>query len=383
MPAEWRRLPLGEVLTLQRGFDLPIQDRRDGQYPVVSSSGVTGHHDEAKVSGPGVVTGRYGTIGQVFFVEGDFWPLNTTLYVRDFKGNDPRYLGFLLETLDFRSMNNKSTIPGVNRNDLHRIEVALPSLDEQRRIGELLGALDERVASNRQLVAQLEALVPAAFSRQFPSFADNATTDLSDLVTVTAGVSYSSADLQPGTCAMVTLKSVKRGGGYSTDGLKPYVGPFKPEQRLQSGDLVMARTDLTQAAEVVGRPAIVRPTTAFSTLVASLDLAIMRPRDGRVTIPFLYGLFSTPEWVSHARGFANGTTVLHLRTAAFTSFRIALPPQNMVRQFSDDLAECLELVVVLSREIDMLTEVRASVARALVAGDITLPTMVEAPMTVQ
>jgi type I restriction enzyme S subunit len=92
----WRECKLGEVLTLKRGYDLPRNRRVPGRYPVVSSSGITDHHCEAKAKGPGVVTGRYGTLGEVFYISEDFWPLNTSLYVVDFKGNEPRFIAYLL-----------------------------------------------------------------------------------------------------------------------------------------------------------------------------------------------------------------------------------------------------------------------------------------------
>ena len=92
--SQWRLVTLGEVIELKRGYDLPQRERAPGSVPLVSSSGVTDYHAEAKVRGPGVATGRYGTLGQVFFVPDDFWPLNTTLYVRDFKGNDPRFISY-------------------------------------------------------------------------------------------------------------------------------------------------------------------------------------------------------------------------------------------------------------------------------------------------
>jgi type I restriction enzyme, S subunit len=93
---KWQETTLGEVVELKRGYDLPKQARSSGNVPLVSSSGVTDHHSRAMVKGPGVVTGRYGTLGQVFYIKEDFWPLNTTLYVRDFKGNDPRFLSYFL-----------------------------------------------------------------------------------------------------------------------------------------------------------------------------------------------------------------------------------------------------------------------------------------------
>ncbi|WP_200900312.1 restriction endonuclease subunit S [Rubrobacter aplysinae] len=99
MAGEWRSATLGDLVELKRGYDLPQRLRTQGTSPIVSSSGVTGYHSEAKVPGPGVVTGRYGTLGEVFYIADNFWPLNTTLYVRDFKGNDPRFVSYFLRLL--------------------------------------------------------------------------------------------------------------------------------------------------------------------------------------------------------------------------------------------------------------------------------------------
>src|SRR5262249_12706335 len=140
-PGGGERRRLGEVLTLKRGYDLPAQRRAPGRVPVVSSSGVTGSPTEAKGRGAGVVPGPYGTIGEVFYIDDDVWPLNTALYVEDFKGNDPRYCAALLKTIAFAAYNGKSAVPGVNRNDLHAIDVVLPPIREQRRIVRVLAAL--------------------------------------------------------------------------------------------------------------------------------------------------------------------------------------------------------------------------------------------------
>ena len=126
MNADWKADRLGNVATLQRGFDLPHRFRKPGTIPIVTSSGIEHTHCEARVKAPGVVTGRYGTIGEVFFVRDDFWPLNTTLYVRNFHGNSPLFVSYLLRTIDFHTHSGKRGVPGVNRNDLHEIAVALP-----------------------------------------------------------------------------------------------------------------------------------------------------------------------------------------------------------------------------------------------------------------
>jgi type I restriction enzyme S subunit len=102
---KWLNLSLGEVVTLQRGFDLPSASReKKGTIPVVSSSGVSGFHSEAKAQAPGVVTGRYGSVGEVFFLMEAFWPLNTTLFVVDFKGNHALFVYYLLQSLNFKKI---------------------------------------------------------------------------------------------------------------------------------------------------------------------------------------------------------------------------------------------------------------------------------------
>ena len=167
---EWREMSLGEAVELKRGYDLPKRDRSPGPVPLVSSSGITDHHGEAKVKGPGVVTGRYGTLGQVFFVRDDFWPLNTTLYVRDFKGNDPRFISYFLRTLDFSAYSDKAAVPSLNRNHLHQEIVRVPPVEEQRAIARVLGALDDKIELNRRMSETLEEMARALFRSWFVDF---------------------------------------------------------------------------------------------------------------------------------------------------------------------------------------------------------------------
>jgi type I restriction enzyme, S subunit len=122
------------------------------------------------VKGPGVVTGRYGTIGQVYFVENDFWPLNTTLYIRDFKGNDPKFICYFLKTVDFLAYSDKAAVPGINRNHLHEAAVIVPPLPVQREIAKFLGALDDRITLLRETNATLEAIAQALFKSWFVDF---------------------------------------------------------------------------------------------------------------------------------------------------------------------------------------------------------------------
>ena len=162
---QWPIARLGAVATLQRGYDLPHRERKPGVVPIVTSSGFGATHSEARVCGPGVVTGRYGTIGDVYVVEEDFWPLNTTLYVKDFHDNDPAFVAHLLRTIDFHMHSGKSGVPGVNRNDLHEIDVRVPPLHEQRAIATALSDVDALLAKLDQLIAKKRYLKQAAMQQ--------------------------------------------------------------------------------------------------------------------------------------------------------------------------------------------------------------------------
>jgi type I restriction enzyme S subunit len=165
--AEWRDCKLGDVVTLKRGYDLPHQQRVPGPFPIVSSSGVTDHHAAAKVHGPGVVTGRYGTLGDVFYIEGDFWPLNTSLYVRDFKDNDRRFISYFLRQLNFGTQNAAGAVPGVNRNHLHAMDVRVPPLNVQRRIAGILTAYDELIENCERRIRVLDEMARALYREWF------------------------------------------------------------------------------------------------------------------------------------------------------------------------------------------------------------------------
>ena len=163
----WHHYRLGDVLTLQRGHDLPNAKRLDGDVPVVSSSGITGHHNEPKASAPGVVTGRYGTLGEVFYIEQDYWPLNTALYVTDFKGNHPHFIAYFLRNVLRNYKSDKAAVPGVNRNVLHDMNVSFPDTQIQYHIITILSAYDDLIENNRRRIQLLEQAARLLYKEWF------------------------------------------------------------------------------------------------------------------------------------------------------------------------------------------------------------------------
>lgn len=145
MPEEWHVKPLVDIATLQRGKDLPKQKQVTGPYPVIGSSGIIGYHKEYVVEGPGVVTGRSGSIGKLTYTDNKYWPHNTGLYVKDFHGNIPIFIYYLLQKLDFRKYATGVSVPTLNRNFIHSALLALPPKHSQQRISKILRVIDERI----------------------------------------------------------------------------------------------------------------------------------------------------------------------------------------------------------------------------------------------
>ncbi len=161
---------LDDFITLQRGFDLTRINMNDGIYPVVGSTSIIGYHHEFKADAPGVVIGRSGSLGTVQYVKDPYWPHNTSLWVKDFKGNDPRYVYFKLIGLDFSRFNAGAGVPTLNRNHLSTIEIDVPVLHVQKKIASILSAYDDLIENNTRRIQILEEMARRLYREWFVEF---------------------------------------------------------------------------------------------------------------------------------------------------------------------------------------------------------------------
>lgn len=167
MLSDWSDVTLGDILTLQRGFDITKKDQEEGLVPVVSSAGVKSYHSKAKVTGPGVVIGRKGTLGGVYYISQDFWPHDTTLWVKDFRDNDRKFCAELLLNMSLAHLDVGASNPTLNRNHLHSLSAILPPLPIQKRIAGILSAYDDLIAVNERRIAILEEMARRVFEEWF------------------------------------------------------------------------------------------------------------------------------------------------------------------------------------------------------------------------
>jgi type I restriction enzyme S subunit len=145
IPESWDIRSFGEFATLHRGYDLPVQDRTNGPVPIVGSNGIAGYHNQSKVKGPGVVTGRSGSIGISYYVTDDYWPLNTGLYVEDFHGNDPLYVHYFFQLFNFGQFAAGVSVPTLNRNIVHTVLISVPPIEEQKEIANIFKTIDQKI----------------------------------------------------------------------------------------------------------------------------------------------------------------------------------------------------------------------------------------------
>ena len=162
------QIKLGDVVNFQRGFDITKAEQTPGCVPIVSSSGIKSSHNKAKVEGPGVIIGRKGSLGSVHFVAQDYWPHDTTLWVKDFKGNIPQFVAYFLRTLKLENFDTGASNPTLNRNHIHKINVLYPKEhDTQRKIAAILTTYDDLIETNKRRIALLEKMAEELYREWF------------------------------------------------------------------------------------------------------------------------------------------------------------------------------------------------------------------------
>jgi len=168
IPKGWKWVKLGEMVTLQRGYDLPKTKMKKGDIPVVGSNGIIGYHNKATTKAPGITIGRSGNIGNAYLHKSDFWAHNTTLYVKDFKGNDVIFLFYLFKNIDFNQLNAGSAVPTLNRNHIYPIEVKIPiRIEDQKAIAEVLSSIDDKIDLLHRQNKTLEEMAMTLFRQWF------------------------------------------------------------------------------------------------------------------------------------------------------------------------------------------------------------------------
>lgn len=154
----WQKIQLGDLIQLEYGKGLPESKRINGNIPVYGSNGIVGYHNQSAIKGKGIIVGRKGTIGHIEWVENDFWPIDTTYYIQDSNKYDLKWLYYVLKSLNLKSLNRATGVPGLNRKDVYESTILLPNFITQQKIARYLNIVDNAIENSDQVIQKTEVL---------------------------------------------------------------------------------------------------------------------------------------------------------------------------------------------------------------------------------
>ncbi len=382
--SEWREVPLGDVLTLQRGFDITKKIQRPGHVPVVSSSGVGSFHDQARADPPGVVIGRKGLLGSAFFLQEPYWPHDTTLWVTDFKGNDPYFCYLALKNLRLEDLDAGSSNPTLNRNHAHLVPVTIPTVRTQRRIAAVSSAFDELLEINQRRINLLEDLTQSLYREWFVRFRFPGHDDLR-LVDSELGPIPEGWTVLPTESILAPI-----GGGtpskkrheYWADGQIPWFTPsdLTRASRRYLGDSEIAITPrgLAESGARMFPPGSVLMTSRATLGVLAIATLDSTCNQGFIVIPPVEGIPPSfiYEWLASHAGeletIATGATFKEITKTAFKRFPFLRPDAAVLASFEVLMRPLAEEIEICERHNRRLAATRDLVLPRLLTGRLEI-----------
>lgn len=397
MSSEWKTTTIGEQVTLQRGIDITKAQQRPGTVPVVSSGGISSYHDTAYAKAPGVVLGRKGTIGTVFYITNDYWPHDTSLWVRDFHGNDPRFVYYFFKSIasDLAALDVGTANPALNRNHVHPIVIQWPEISEQRAIARILGLLDDKIGLNRGMNHTLEEMARALFKSWFVDF-DPITAKAEGRVPF--GMNAETASLFPaefedteegvipkgwkvGTLHQIVevnsdsirsdyphkeikyidISSVEVGHLVGVSKLEIQNAPSRARRLVKHGDTIWSCVRPNRKSYLfIQHPA--------ENTVVSTGFAVLSPKISSHS--FVYLWVTTDDFVDYLTANAEGSAYPAVRPESFERAPVVIPPDDVLIAFEKIVKLFFELRYQNAAQMRNLVSIRDGLLPKLLSGEL-------------
>ena len=402
---EWKTYKLGDICDLVAGFAFKSKDFGDYpdkvvkiadiQPPIVNVNDLAGidlsAYNPSKLQKFIVSKGDYvlamtgATIGKLGRITN-----NIEAYINQrvltFRPNesivDKDYLYYQLCSVNFSKyilnhIDSETAQPNISAGSVGGFEISLPSLEEQRRIAGILSAIDDKIENNRRINDNLEQQAQALYKQWF---VDNRSDDweekpLSEIADFIGGYSYKGNELVDSSAtAMATIKNFERKGGFKIEGFKDIVASpkLKTEQHAELFDILVAHTDLTQNADVIGNAEILLTYGKYSDIIFSMDLVKVLPKSNFPYKYLLAALLKNPHFKAHCLGYVNGTTVLHMSKKALPEYVVACPPNNEAEKIDNAFKVYYQKMAEVLQENETLATLRDTLLPKLMNGEIKL-----------
>ena len=403
---EWKTYRLGELVKVKGGKRLPkgislqiapnthpyIRIRDMGKSRVLELDATYEYVDDVTqksiaryvVEEGNILLSIVGTIGLVGIVGKSLHQANQTencVKLVNLNGIDPLFLYYFLLSPKGQEEIKRGTVGAVQAKlpikNIENIEISLPPLEEQRRIAGILGAIDDKIENNRRINTNLELQAQALYKQWF---VDNRRDDweekpLSEIADFIGGYSYKGNELLDSSAtAMTTIKNFERKGGFKVDGFKDIVASskLKAEQHAELFDILVAHTDLTQNADVIGNAEILLTFGKYSDIIFSMDLVKVLPKNNFPYKYLLAALLKNPYFKAHCLGYVNGTTVLHMSKKALPEYVVACPPNSEAEKMDMAFKVYYHKMAEILQENETLAILRDTLLPKLMNGEIKL-----------
>ncbi|WP_394185319.1 restriction endonuclease subunit S [Pseudoalteromonas tetraodonis] len=398
LPTDWINTDIGSFAPLQRGFDLPNRERIDGKYPVVYSNGVMNYHHKYQVKGPGVVTGRSGTIGKVHYVEKNYWPHNTALWVKEFNNAYPKFVYYLYSYIGFERFSSGSGVPTLNRNDAHSFAINVPeNKEEQTAIANALSDVDALLTELEKLIAKKQAIKTATMQQlltgkaRLPQFAtytegekqgqpkgtkpselgeipkDWDIKQLKSILDLKNGYAFKGEHFSENGPIVLTPGNFKLNGGlyFEKRNTKRYEGNYPKGFEFENGDLVVVMTDLTPDCNLLGKPAF----------VDNEERVLHNQRIAKVTLQsqiwnkkFLYYSLLSPTYLSVIKNGATGSTVRHTSPTTILNAWVIEPTNEEQTAIATILSDMDNEIQPLEQRLAKTRQIKQGMMQELLTG---------------
>lgn len=371
----FRRFSSGKNLTSEK-------ISHEGVYPVYGGNGIRGYTAEYNFEGECIIIGRQGAkCGNIHYFKGKGYMTDHAIVGVSKKEHDSRFLSYALTVLDLNRLSGQAAQPGLAVSMLKKQKIQLPSSENQFKIAEIISIYDKLIENNNKRIKLLEQIAENLYKEwfvrfRFPGYENEhfiediplswSYVQLGDIASFDRGISYSSDEINcDDGVNLINLKNIQSYGGFRRDGTKRYNGKYKDSQIVETRDLILGVTDMTQDRRTVGSVALIPPISGKSVISADLVKVNLKVPNVFFYCMCRYGFYS-----KYFSQFANGANVLHLKPNVLLNKKILLPTVELIEAFVKNVQPMIDIVDNLNRQNDLLTNQRDMLLPRLMSGKL-------------
>lgn len=372
-----KKITFDNFVRLSRGFDLPERKIVNGEYPVVASTNIKAYHNAYKVKPPVVVTGRSGSLGKVQYIDSKCWPLNTSLYSKDFRGNNPKYIYFFLQTMHLEQYNAGAGVPTLNQNHLQRLKIVVHDIDEQKKVADILSTYDNLIENNNKRIKLLEQMAENLYKEwfvrfRFPGYED---TEFED--GMPRGWVREKIGLHYNTCSGGTPS--RKHEEYYTEGTIPWVKTGE----IKDGIIIHTDECITEAG-IKGSSAKLLPQGAVVMAMYGVNIGMLAYLDSEMTCNQACCVFNDKNEINSRHylfhylysirdyllliGF--GAAQQNLSQDLIKKVKIVIPPAELIKEFDKQKEPLYQTIRALMMQNDKLIKQRDALLPRLMSGKL-------------